>query len=75
MHDESIVDAVRSRLAPLCWAYVEFMRNTPLLVQLYFLFYVLPLAGITLGALETGIFGLGLYYGGDYYHGHGHDHD
>ena len=51
-----------SRLAPLCTAYVEFMRNTPLLVQLYFLFYVLPLAWISFGALETGVLGLGLYY-------------
>ena len=45
-----------------CAGYVEFMRNTPMLVQLYFLFYVLPLYGIRFGALETGILGLGLYY-------------
>jgi polar amino acid transport system permease protein len=41
---------------------VEFLRNTPLLVQLYFLFYGLPLAGIRLSAMSTGIFGLGIYY-------------
>ncbi len=48
-----------SRLAA---SYVLFMRNTPLLVQIYFLFYVLPFAGITFGALTTGILALGLNY-------------
>ncbi len=38
------------------------MRNTPLLVQLYFVFYVLPLVGLTFNALATGIVGLGLNY-------------
>src|SRR5450755_2945371 len=46
----------------LCLGYIQFMRNTPLLVQLYFVFYVLPLAGITFDALATGIVGLGLNY-------------
>ncbi|MEU1630797.1 ectoine/hydroxyectoine ABC transporter permease subunit EhuD [Streptomyces sp. NPDC020096] len=41
---------------------VEFIRNTPLLVQLFFLFYVLPTAGITFSALTTGVIGLGLHY-------------
>jgi polar amino acid transport system permease protein len=41
---------------------VEFLRNTPLLVQLYFLFYGLPLLGIRFSAMATGIFGLGVYY-------------
>jgi len=31
-------------------------------VQLYFIFYVLPLAGLTLGAMTTGIIALGLNY-------------
>jgi polar amino acid transport system permease protein len=48
-----------SRLAA---SYVLFMRNTPLLVQIYFLFYVLPFAGIMFGALTTGILALGLNY-------------
>lgn len=43
--------------------YLSFFRNTPLLVQLYVLFFALPLAGITLPALSTGVIGLGLYYG------------
>ncbi len=41
---------------------VEFIRNTPLLVQLYFLFYGLPLLGIRFSAMITGVIGLGLYY-------------
>jgi polar amino acid transport system permease protein len=43
-------------------AFVEFVRSTPLLVQLYFLFYVLPLYGIVFSALATGIIALGTHY-------------
>lgn len=42
---------------------VEFIRGTPLLVQLYFLFYILPDLGITLAPLVAGVIGLGLHYG------------
>lgn len=42
--------------------FVEFVRSTPLLVQLYFLFYVLPHYGLTLSPLAAGIVGLGLHY-------------
>ena len=42
--------------------FVEFIRGTPLLVQLYFLFYVLPNVGLTLSALTAGVIGLGLHY-------------
>jgi polar amino acid transport system permease protein len=42
--------------------FVEFVRCTPLLVQLFFLFFVLPHIGISFGALATGIVGLGLHY-------------
>jgi polar amino acid transport system permease protein len=41
---------------------VEFLRGTPLLIQLYFLFYIFPNYGVTIPALQTGILGLGLYY-------------
>ncbi|WP_336744127.1 ectoine/hydroxyectoine ABC transporter permease subunit EhuD [Aureimonas altamirensis] len=41
---------------------VEFIRGTPLLVQLYFLFYILPDIGITLAPLVAGVIGLGLHY-------------
>lgn len=43
--------------------YLSFFRNTPLMVQLYVLFFALPLVGITLPAISTGVIGLGLYYG------------
>lgn len=41
---------------------VEFIRGTPLLVQLYFIFYVLPDLGIRLPALAAGVLGMGLHY-------------
>ncbi|MFG2117650.1 ectoine/hydroxyectoine ABC transporter permease subunit EhuD [Streptomyces sp. NPDC048710] len=40
----------------------EFVRNTPLLVQLFFLFYVLPEWGLTFSAPATGVFAIGLHY-------------
>ncbi|MGW1891603.1 ectoine/hydroxyectoine ABC transporter permease subunit EhuD [Streptomyces sp. NPDC002004] len=40
----------------------EFVRNTPLLVQLFFLFYVVPEWGPSMSPLTTGIVGLGLHY-------------
>lgn len=40
----------------------EFIRNTPLLVQLFFLFYVVPEWGPSMSPLTTGIVGLGLHY-------------
>ncbi|MBA2806444.1 MULTISPECIES: ectoine/hydroxyectoine ABC transporter permease subunit EhuD [Streptomyces] len=43
-------------------AVTEFIRNTPLLVQLFFLFYVLPEWNITFSALTTGVVAIGLHY-------------
>jgi len=40
----------------------EFIRDTPLLVQLFFLYYVLPEYGIVLPAFMTGALALGLQY-------------
>jgi polar amino acid transport system permease protein len=40
----------------------DFVRGTPLLVQLYFLFYILPDLGLTLSPLVAGTIGLGLHY-------------
>ncbi|ESZ31299.1 ectoine/hydroxyectoine ABC transporter permease subunit EhuD [Mesorhizobium sp. L2C066B000] len=56
----------RSKSMPLrlsCGGYIAFMRCTPLLVQLYFAFYVLPSFGIRFSALATGILCLGLHIG------------
>lgn len=44
-------------------AVVEFIRSTPLLAQLFFLFYVLPKYGIRMPAFMVGVVGLGLHYG------------
>jgi polar amino acid transport system permease protein len=41
---------------------VEFIRSTPLLVQVFFLFTVLPQFGIVLGAMTVGVIALGLHY-------------
>lgn len=41
---------------------VELLRSTPLLVQLYFAFYVLPDLGLSLSPLATGVVGIGLHY-------------
>ncbi|ACE94456.1 probable amino acid ABC transporter, permease protein (plasmid) [Rhizobium etli CIAT 652] len=40
----------------------EFIRGTPLLVQLYFIFYVLPDIGIRLSPLTAGVIGMGIHY-------------
>ncbi|WP_049734907.1 ectoine/hydroxyectoine ABC transporter permease subunit EhuD [Rhizobium ecuadorense] len=40
----------------------EFIRGTPLLVQLYFIFYVLPDIGIRLAPLTAGVIGMGIHY-------------
>jgi polar amino acid transport system permease protein len=40
----------------------EFFRDTPLLVQLFFLYYVLPEYGIVLPAFLTGALALGVQY-------------
>lgn len=42
--------------------FVEFVRSTPLLVQLFFMFFVLPEFGVEMGPLTTGIVTLGLHY-------------
>ncbi|PGH50228.1 ectoine/hydroxyectoine ABC transporter permease subunit EhuD [Streptomyces sp. Ru87] len=57
--------AQRSELKAVRWpvtVFTEFVRNTPLLVQLFFLYYVLPEWGVTFSALTTGVIGLGLHY-------------
>lgn len=50
-------------LRRIAGAYIELFRNTPLLVQLFFLYFGLPKLGIRLGAEFCGILGLGLLGG------------
>jgi polar amino acid transport system permease protein len=44
-------------------ALVEFIRSTPLLIQIFFLYFVFPEFGLNLDALTAGIIALGLHYG------------
>ncbi|WP_434701596.1 ectoine/hydroxyectoine ABC transporter permease subunit EhuD [Pseudomonas sp. D1-36] len=56
---------LRSRRFWLSWpatAVIEFIRSTPLLIQVYFLYYVLPNYGLSLTAMQVGIVGIGLHY-------------
>ena len=53
----------QSRARPLRWlvmAFVELIRNTPFLVQIYFIFFALPLAGVRLDPTPTAIIALGI---------------
>lgn len=56
------------RRAPTRWlswpaaGVIEFVRSTPLLVQLYFFYFLLPGLGVSFSALTTGILALGLHY-------------
>jgi len=43
-------------------AYVEFLRGTPLLLQLYVIYYVLPYAGILIPAFWAAVLGLAINY-------------
>lgn len=59
----AVLKAAPTRL--ISWpakAIAEFLRDTPLLVQLFFLYYVLPEFGIVLPAFMTGALALGLQY-------------
>jgi len=51
---------------PLRWlslSYVEVFRGTPLLIQLYLIFYGLPHVGISFDPFVAAVLGLGLNYG------------
>ncbi|MGE3829448.1 MAG: ectoine/hydroxyectoine ABC transporter permease subunit EhuD [Parvibaculaceae bacterium] len=50
----------------LAWpisAAVELIRSTPLLIQIFFLYFVFPSFGIVLDAFTAGVLALGLHYG------------
>lgn len=60
--------AMHFRVPVLCKVakvYVELFRNTPLLVQLFFIYFALPKIGISMSAQVCGALGLGLL-GGSY---------
>src|SRR5215469_14774692 len=54
-----------SRFAPLRWlvrSYIEVIRGTPLLLQLIYVYYVLPELGIRLNSFLAGVIALTLNY-------------
>lgn len=59
--------AKRSSFLPIKWIgsiYISFIRGTPLLVQIFFVYYALPgLIGINVSAFYAGILALGLNSG------------
>lgn len=46
----------------LCWFIIWFFRGTPLLLQLFFIYYGLPAMGLTLSPLSAALIGLGVNY-------------
>jgi aspartate/glutamate/glutamine transport system permease protein len=44
-------------------SYVEFFQNTPLLLQLFFVFYSLPYLGVNIDAFWASVLSLGIYTG------------
>jgi len=44
-------------------AFVELVRSTPLLIQIFFIYFVLPRFGIVLDAFTAGIIALSVHYG------------
>lgn len=48
--------------AALAVGYTELIRGTPLLIQLYFIFFALPSVGVQLSPFVAAIIGLGLNY-------------
>ena len=49
-------------LRPLLTSYVEVLRGTPLMLQLYAIFFLLPKIGLALPAVVAAVFGLALNY-------------
>jgi polar amino acid transport system permease protein len=57
--------AQRTPWAPLTWTIretVEFIRSTPLVLQIFFVFYVFPQFGVRLSPWTAGMIAIGLHY-------------
>ena len=58
-----------ARIARLAWVripavlFVELIRGSPLILQLFYIYYVFPLLGLRLAPIEAGLLGLGINYG------------
>jgi polar amino acid transport system permease protein len=51
-------------LRAVTWAYVQFIRGTPLLVQIFLIYFGLPALGLDIPAFWSGVIALGLNSGG-----------
>jgi His/Glu/Gln/Arg/opine family amino acid ABC transporter permease subunit len=51
-------------LSAVSWAYVQFIRGTPLLIQIFLIYFGLPVLGINIPAFWSGVVALGLNSGG-----------
>jgi polar amino acid transport system permease protein len=49
-------------VSTVTWAIIEFIRSTPLIVQVFFAFFVLPDIGLKFDPLTTGVVVIGLHY-------------
>ncbi|HWR41283.1 MAG TPA: amino acid ABC transporter permease [Patescibacteria group bacterium] len=59
-----VLGSSRSRLCR--WAgrvYVECIQNTPLVIQIFFLYHGLPHLGVMLPVFAVGVLGVGIYHG------------
>ncbi|QKJ85151.1 polar amino acid transport system permease protein [Paramixta manurensis] len=58
--------AKESRITLVRWisgCYIEFIRNTPVLLQIFIIFFGLPSLGITMSAFTAGVLALGINVG------------
>jgi His/Glu/Gln/Arg/opine family amino acid ABC transporter permease subunit len=49
-------------LAKACRIYIEFIRGTPTLTQLFLIYFGLPTVGIVIPGFQAAVIGLGLHY-------------
>lgn len=59
----AVLGSLRTALVTVpVMVFIEFIRSTPLLIQLFALYYFLPLWGVTLPSFACGIVALGVHY-------------
>ena len=46
----------------LTGGFIEFIRSTPVLIQIFFMFYVFPQFGVVIPAFAAGVLALGIHY-------------
>jgi His/Glu/Gln/Arg/opine family amino acid ABC transporter permease subunit len=60
----ALAHATRGPLAWLAGAYIQIVRNTPLLIQMYIVYFGLPMIGLGLSGFASGLLALCLQNGG-----------